>query len=530
MAIITSIRNGQGAITKVGTDYVSTGVQEDDLYHIANDFIANAGVLDVVNSFKVTQRAAGANMSVDVSAGTCYVLNSAWTTNDTVDTKYWRVVSDEIHNQAINSNASGNPRIDIVCIKVDTTATPDANASNVATVVVVAGTPGASPVAPATPSNHLKLAEVTVANGATSITDSNISDKRVSLYLAQSPSNGNVNFGMSRQAVINGNMGVWQRGTSTTLSDVTATYLADRWFDYADKNGGTLPTLTRSQQTLTAGDIQGAFYFTRLATNGAGTSLGASSYHQYIQRIEFGTRSLCGANKKVTVSFWARSSIANKRIGITLYQSYGSGGSPSSNEILLSSPISLTSSWAKYTATFTTNTLVGKTFGTNNDDSLQVAFSYMWGTTWGNTNVQAGVTAETYVGSGNIDIAQVQLCSGDVALDFQLKSYEDELRQCQRYYERLEDKLGAFPSDANTALLRVTNYSGSSQTICVTIPFKVTKRATPTTTNIRYDISDGAAATASPSNTTRYGFMLTIASVASLGFVDIHDFEAGADL
>lgn len=260
--------------------------------------------------------------------------------------------------------------------------------------------------------------------------------------LETAKNNLNTNFGtdgytssLARQAVMNGNFDVWQRGTSLALADVTIQFLADRWADYVDKNGGTLPTLTRSRQLHTSGDIANSFYFTRLATDGAGTSLGANSRGTFIQRIENGVRNLCGAGKKVTVSFWARSSITNKRICPTIELNYGTGGSPTVTEFVNGTPITLTSTWTQYTATFTTNTLVGKTFGTANNDYIQLDIHYMWGTTFGNTYVQTGVSAETYVGSGNIDIAQVQLCAGEVALPFQPKSYEEELRACRRYYE-----------------------------------------------------------------------------------------------
>jgi len=243
----------------------------------------------------------------------------------------------------------------------------------------------------------------------------------------------NTNIGMARQAIINGNFDVWQRGTSVALADATTTFLADRWKEYPDKNSGTLPTLTRSRQILTSGDISNAFYYTRLATNGAGTSLGNSSTHNYFQTIENGVRNLCGLNKTVTVSFWARSDIANKKLGLYLFQNYGSGGSPTSNETINGTKWTLTSTWTEYTHTFTTNTLVGKTFGTANDDSIYLLFKYMWGSS--NATVVGDTVAETYVGSGNIDIAQVQLCAGSVALPFQPKSYEDELRACQRYYQ-----------------------------------------------------------------------------------------------
>jgi hypothetical protein len=56
----------------------------------------------------------------------------------------------------------------------------------------------------------------------------------------------------------------------------------------------------------------------------------------------------------------------------------------------------------------------------------------MWGTDYA-VRVANGTTAETYVGSGTIDIAQVQLCAGDVALPFMPKSVDDEERECKRY-------------------------------------------------------------------------------------------------
>lgn len=288
---------------------------------------------------------------------------------------------------------------------------------------------------------------------------------------------------MSRQAIMNGNFDVWQRGTSVSVTDAAIIRVADRWFDYNNKDSGTLPTLTRSRQLLTSGDITNAFYYTRLATNGAGTSLGVNSQGGFFQRIEHGTRNLCGLNKTVTVSFWARSDIANKRICPSLQQYYGTTGSPSSAEYILGTPITLTSTWTKYTATFTTNTLVGKTFGTDNNDYLQVNLFYMWGTTLGGQQVYTSATAETFVGSGNVDIAQVQLCAGDVALPFQPKSYEEELRACQRYYEK-SFNYSVAPADAASVLgvEKFVPQSTSSYHNFPTTRYRVTKRITVTPT------------------------------------------------
>lgn len=241
---------------------------------------------------------------------------------------------------------------------------------------------------------------------------------------------------LSRQAIMNGNFDVWQRGTSFSVVDTSYFAFADRWKTYADRDGGTLPTLTLSRQQMTSGDVLGAFYYSRLTTNGAGTSLGASSRHWLWQNVENGTSKLCGAGKFLTLSFYARSSIANKKIGVFMQQSYGSGGSPSATEVLTGDNFTLTSDWVRYTCTFETNTLSGKTFGTTlGTDILTVGFQYMWGTGTYSARVNSSGVAETYVGSGNIDIAQVQLCSGDVALPFCPKSFDEEYMACQRYYQ-----------------------------------------------------------------------------------------------
>ena len=278
---------------------------------------------------------------------------------------------------------------------------------------------------------------------------------------------------MSRQAIINGNFDVWQRGvTGATLVDAGPTaYLADRWGDYVQDDGGTLPTLTRTRVTQTAGDLANSFFFSRLTTNGAGSSLGNNSVSLYGQTIEHGTRLLCGNGKNVTVSFYAKSSIANKKIGIALLQTYGTGGLPTATENISGTTWTLTTAWVKYTYTFTTNTLVGKTFGTGDNDYLYLAIGNQWGSTQG--TLYGWGSAETYVGSGTIDIAQVQLCAGGVALPFQPKSIRQELTDCQRY---------TFVPDASTANLIISEYGQAySTTACQPpISFPVTMRAAPT--------------------------------------------------
>jgi hypothetical protein len=121
---------------------------------------------------------------------------------------------------------------------------------------------------------------------------------------------------MERQAIINGNFDIWQRGTSF-VNPAGGVYTADRFTVDNGVTSGTLPTtLTHSRLTLTSGDLGGSFYAYRLTTNGSGSGFTGGDHYFLDQLIENGVRFLCGAGKSVTVSFYARSDIAGKRIGI----------------------------------------------------------------------------------------------------------------------------------------------------------------------------------------------------------------------
>lgn len=153
-----------------------TGATDADLSHIVNDIIDSGGVLDVSGGDGLVEESGTPGMHVQVAAGTIYVENSAWTQNS-FEPKVYQVVRDSATtNVSISSNPSGSTRIDLICQKIDKVTTPNDDADNVCPIVVVAGTPGSG--VPATPSNHEVLAQVTVASGETSITNSEITDVR----------------------------------------------------------------------------------------------------------------------------------------------------------------------------------------------------------------------------------------------------------------------------------------------------------------------------------------------------------------
>jgi hypothetical protein len=325
--------------------------------------------------------------------------------------------------------------------------------------------------------------------------------------------------GIHRQAIMNGNFNIWQRGTPV-VNPSTPQYTADRFFNSANADGGVLPTtITHSRLELTPGDISGSYYGYRINCSDAGSNFGVNASLGIFQRIEYGTRFLCGLGKKIHISFWAKSSITNKKIGLSVSQRYGSGGTPSGNELLGGTQFTLTSSWKRYTAVFETNTLFGKTFGTTTSDFLQIGLMIMWGATSATTFGLSG--SEGFISSGNIDIAQLQVNSGSSDLPFFDISYAEELNRCQRYYERFDGSAGAGQ--------RLYNNGSSAGNIGVNVMYRVQKMATPTV-SLTYDINDGSSSTVNPGVITKDGFSHTVGSVPAGQFVDVQTWSASSEL
>lgn len=157
-----------------------TGATDADLYQLANDFVVQAGVVDLDGGDALVTEPDTPGLSVKVAAGTIYVLNSTWSVN-TNEPKFYQIVADADEDIAISSNSSGDDRIDLICQSVDKVTNPNDNADNVCPIEVVEGTPGAGE--PAVPADHELLAVVTVSDGATGILNADIEDRRRQVYL-----------------------------------------------------------------------------------------------------------------------------------------------------------------------------------------------------------------------------------------------------------------------------------------------------------------------------------------------------------
>lgn len=137
------------------------------------------GVLGA-GSFEVTERAAGANMTLDIAAGV-----AALTGDDAAGQGRYLIRDDAADTEAVTITTahSTNPRIDLVGIQLNDPSEGGAAGRN-AVFAVVTGTAASSPSAPAVPDSFLTLASVLVPAGATSIEDADITDARTHAALA----------------------------------------------------------------------------------------------------------------------------------------------------------------------------------------------------------------------------------------------------------------------------------------------------------------------------------------------------------
>jgi Carbohydrate binding domain len=234
-----------------------------------------------------------------------------------------------------------------------------------------------------------------------------------------------------RNRFINGDMRVWQRGTSFS-SIGTSTFSADRWFS---NYGGTAPTFSRSTDVPTG--FQYSFSL-------AGSS---TSYHGIGQRIEsLNTADLSG--QTVTLSFYAKLSSGTAAGGLNISAGYANsvdnfGSTTEFSGLNITSTIS--GSWTRYTYTFT----VPSTAASNGFHVIVFC---------------PGAT-QTFT----LLLTGMQLERGSIATPFEFRPVGLELSLCQRYYE--QDVWNAIAVNTNG-----TNISWA-------MPFRVTKRTTPTVTN-----------------------------------------------
>lgn len=287
--------------------------------------------------------------------------------------------------------------------------------------------------------------------------------------LYNNPPASTTNFYAGKNKIINGDFGIWQRGTSFSTTSY-GTYYADRYLGGTD---GTGVTRTVSQQTFTPGTAPVAGYegqyFLRINQSVAGTGAGFNVLDQSIEDV----RTFAG--QTVTVSFWAKADSA-RTISTNIGQVFGSGGS-ATVEPIGSTSYNLTTSWARYSATVSMPSIAGKTIGTSS--RIYLRFSLPLNTTF------------------TFDVWGVQLEAGSTATPFQTATgtKQGELAACQRYYFR-------YTGNASAQAPIGTGFALASTQAQAVIAHPTTMRTTPSLSysaaaDITFTWSAGTSSTSS---------------------------------
>jgi hypothetical protein len=242
-----------------------------------------------------------------------------------------------------------------------------------------------------------------------------------------------------RNLVINGDMQIAQRGTSTASITTAGYYTADRW----RQSLTTLGTWTQSVENdaPTGSGFRKSLKMlctTADASPAAGDDmfLAQRLEGQNLQHIKKGT----SAAEQLTISFWVKSNVTGTYIA-ELFES------DNTRSVSKSYTVNASATWEYKTLTFPADTTGA--LDNDNDNSMQINFWLGAGTTWTSGTLSTSWTSTTSanraVGQTNLasatnnywQITGVQLEVGDTATPFEFKSVEDELEECLRYFERI---------------------------------------------------------------------------------------------
>lgn len=257
-----------------------------------------------------------------------------------------------------------------------------------------------------------------------------------------------------KNAVINGGMDIWQRGTSISVAASSGiTYTADRWC----LNTGANQAMTISRQaTGDTTNLPNIQYCTRYQRNSGQTGTGGLFLSQSIESVN----SIPLAGQTVTMSFYARKganySAASSALTVLVYTGTGTDQNQLSGFTGSATPISgtatLTTTWQRFTFT-----------GTIASTVTEIASTFYF------TPVGTAGAADYY------EVTGVQLELGSTATTFSRAggTIQGELAACQRYYQR-------YSADGAYSYFGFGSAQNTS-TVFAEIPLQVQMRIAPTT-------------------------------------------------
>jgi hypothetical protein len=218
----------------------------------------------------------------------------------------------------------------------------------------------------------------------------------------------------SHNYIINGAFDVWQRGDgpfNIAGANANARYTADRWFVLPSGGTGATTKEVFTPNELASIGFGDAKNYLKIDCTINDDNYGIS------QRIE-DVRTLAG--QSVTLSFWAKGTNpagGNYTVGL---QQFFTGSTVNSFQ-----PLTISSSWQRYSFTFTLGTTAGRTITDSN---------YLNATIF---------SPDTTTAAWELNLWGVQLEAGSVATPFKrhAPSLQGELAACQRYFQRFGGKV-----------------------------------------------------------------------------------------
>ena len=318
----------------------------------------------------------------------------------------------------------------------------------------------------------------------------------------------------SKNAIINGNFDVWQRGTSfPTLANTD--YTADR-FQYF-KSGAVIHNVNRS--TLVPSYAQSGVrsnYSLLADVSTADASIAAGDYSLLNYTVEgYDYARIAGGD--ATLSFWVYAS----KTGIHCISFRNDG---TDRSYVAEYTVQAVDTWEKVELTIPL-TETGGTWDYTNGKGLRIVFALAVGSTF-HTTADAWQTGsflstanqvnETDSTANNFRIAQVQLERGDVATNFEYKSIADELSRCQRYYQE----------SRGSTIMHFTRNNGTELTVRDIVYLKGSLRGPPDITNLA--VTNAASVSAIAITEDTFTANATATSVSSL--VTLTSWTADAEL
>jgi hypothetical protein len=284
-----------------------------------------------------------------------------------------------------------------------------------------------------------------------------------------SPLTGFVSGNDYRNLIINGNFDFWQRGTSFAKN----LYTADRFFTSVQAAYTT--TITRSTDVPTVAQSKFNSQYSWLITNGTSPGAqGASGYVQIGYKLEgYDYQALHGNTGRL--QFWCKSSVAGT-YSICLINS------ATSRSYVSTFTIGAANTWEKKTIDITFDNTGTWVF--DNGIGLYIYINLCAGTslqtstlnTWVNGAAGQAVNTQTDWGAttgATFQLAQVALIPGNFnsAIDISHaragRTIGDELRMCQRYYNKM---LGADGNGNFASYVSAITASTSTFTIWINFP------------------------------------------------------------